>query len=67
MSFPKIYSGLTDWPWVLLFKYNLMPGEGSKYDKDPIADDNFCIKLANPKMGMNILIKFDPTLINYPT
>ncbi|GAH50300.1 unnamed protein product [marine sediment metagenome] len=67
MPFPEIYSGLTDWPWILLFDYNFLDVDDSKYDKDPIADDNFCIKLANTRIGMNVLIKFDPSLINYPT
>ena len=65
MSFPDIYSGLTDWPWILLFEYNLLSVDSSKYDDDPIADDNHCIKLANPAYSTNLLVKFDPSLINY--
>lgn len=64
MPFPDLYSGLTDWPWIILYNYNFLNAENTKYDKDPIADDNFCIKLANIKEQMNILVKFDPTLIN---
>lgn len=64
MPFPDLYSGLMDWPWVLLYTYNILNTDDTKYDRDPIADDNFCIKLANIRYNMNILVKFDPTLIN---
>lgn len=64
MSTPPLYSGLTDWPWVILYDYGFLNAENTKYDKDPIADDNFCIKLANKQYYMNVLVKFDPTLIN---
>lgn len=63
MAFPDLYSGLTDWPWILLYEYGLLNADDTKYDKDPIADDNFCIKLANIEFNMNILVKFDPSLI----
>lgn len=64
MAFPDLYAGLTDWPWILLYEYNLLNAENTKYDRDPIADDNFCIKLANTRENVNILVKFDPSLID---
>ena len=64
MSEPDLYSGLTDWPYILLFVYGFLDVDSSKYDKDAIADANFCIKLANPAFSMNLLVKFDPTEIN---
>lgn len=57
------YWGLTDWAWILLYEYNLLNHDETKYDAYDIPDDKKVYKLCNIRFGMTAYVKFDPSLI----
>jgi len=63
-EFDGNYWGVTDWPWLLLYEYNLLDTTGTKYDSYDLEENKSVHKLCNKKYSTTIYVKFDPALIN---